>query len=114
MTPEAKDKKNAGLGDLSLSLAPSEQEIVASPPFADVVPKMANAQATADDFNVATATLPDMVKCQRKPKMTELLRFITRIGGPRVPNARSDSDFEVSNLAEIPSGCKKLRNQPLA
>lgn len=98
-------KKTAGLGDHSL--APCEQEVLASPRFVDVLEREGNAPITAEDFNTAVAALPNLVSGWRKSKMVEVLKAIAGSGGPPVPDAPSDSDLAVLGLAKTILRCNQ-------
>ncbi|KAG8881538.1 hypothetical protein FRB98_004254 [Tulasnella sp. 332] len=97
-------KKRAGLGHNSP--APSGEEIVACPPFRDIIQAGGNAKVTAKDFANAVAMLPGLVKDWRRSRLVRLLKAISNGGGQPVPDKPSNSDLEILKLAKTLFKCR--------
>ncbi|KAG9025619.1 hypothetical protein FRB95_009960 [Tulasnella sp. JGI-2019a] len=89
------------------SFAPSLTEILATPPFWDVVEQTGDANITAEDFDGAIAAFPDWIEKWKTSKMMELLKIMANGGGPPLPNTPSNADFIVFNLAKTFFRCKR-------
>ncbi|KAG8994229.1 hypothetical protein FRB94_010044 [Tulasnella sp. JGI-2019a] len=89
------------------SFAPSLTEILATPPFWDVVEQTGDANITAEDFDGAIAAFPDWIEKWKTSKIMELLKIMANGGGPPLPNTPSNADFIVFNLAKTFFRCKR-------